>query len=127
MRLSKKELVDLIIKLAREGYTSASIGQVLRDKHEVRSVKQVLGKGIAEVMQEHGVYQELPEDLFNLLKRAVNLREHLAKHRKDKHSRRGLELMESRIRSLVKYYKRRGLLPKDWTYDPEKAKLLVRR
>ncbi|HDI10435.1 MAG TPA: 30S ribosomal protein S15, partial [Euryarchaeota archaeon] len=61
-----------------------------------------------------------------LIKRAVNLREHLDKHPKDLHSRRGLILIESKIRRLVKYYVNKGVLPEGWKYDPEQAKLLVR-
>ena len=56
----------------------------------------------------------------------MNLRKHLEKNKKDYSSKRGLELTESKIRRLVKYYKKRKVLPEDWKYDPEKAKLLVR-
>jgi small subunit ribosomal protein S15 len=126
VKLTKSQVEELIVKLAKKGYTSARIGKVLKEQHGISSVKELLGKGIAKVMREHNVYPEIPEDLFNLLRRAVDLREHLARHRKDRHSARGLEVIESKIRRLAKYYKRKGVLPQDWTYEPEKAKLWVR-
>jgi len=62
---------------------------------------------------------------LNLMKRAVNLRNHLENHPKDLHSRRGLQLIESKIKRLVKYYRRKKVLPENWKYTPETAKLLV--
>jgi small subunit ribosomal protein S15 len=41
-------------------------------------------------------------------------------------SKRGMQLIESKIRRLAKYYKREGKLPEDWAYNLEQAKLLVR-
>jgi len=70
---------------------------------------------------------KFPEDLFNLLKQAVNLRDHLQKNKRDYTSKRGLELLESKIRRLGKYYVRKGVLPEDWQYSPEKAKLLIQK
>lgn len=120
-----EEVEQLVVKLAKEGYSSAMIGLILRDRYGIPSVRDVTGKKITKILAEHGLAPKIPEDLFNLLKRAVNLRKHLEVHRKDKHSRRGLELIESKIRRLAKYYIRKGKLPKDWKYDPEKAKIWV--
>jgi len=63
--------------------------------------------------------------LLNLLKKAVKLREHLNKNKKDSTSKHGLELLESKIRRLSKYYVREKKLPADWKYDAERAKLIV--
>ena len=124
----KKEDVErLVVELAKKKYSSAMIGLILRDQYGIPDVKLITGKKISQIMKEHGLYPEIPEDLLNLLRKAVKLREHLEKHKKDKHSRRGLENLESKIRRLVKYYIRRKVLPKDWTYSPERAKLLVQR
>jgi small subunit ribosomal protein S15 len=78
-------------------------------------------------MKENKLYPKIPEDLFNLLRQAVNLRNHLEKSKKDYTSKRGLELLESKIRRLSKYYSRNKVLPLDWKYDPEKAKLLIQQ
>jgi small subunit ribosomal protein S15 len=125
VKYKKEEVEALVIKLAKEGKSSATIGTILRDQFGIPDVKAITGKSISKIMKENEVYPPIPEDLLNLLRKAVNLREHLEKHKKDKHSRRGLELLESKIRRLGKYYVRKGVLPKDWTYSPEKAKLLV--
>lgn len=122
---SPEEVEQLVVKLAKEGYSSAMIGLILRDQYGIPSVRDITGKKITKILAEHGLAPKIPEDLFNLLKKAVNLRKHLEVHRKDKHSRRGLELLESKIRRLAEYYIRKGKLPKDWKYDPEKAKIWV--
>ena len=127
VKYKKAEVEELVVKLAKEGYTSARIGIILRDQYGIPDVKTITGKSISRIMKEHKVYPEIPEDLLSLLKKAVRLREHLEKHKKDKHSKRGLELLESKIRKLGKYYMRKGILPKDWKYSPEEAKLIVQK
>jgi small subunit ribosomal protein S15 len=127
LKIKKEEVEKLVVELAKKRYSSAKIGTILRDNYGIPDVKIITGKSISQIMKEADIYPELPEDLLFLLKRAVNLREHLEKHKKDKHSRRGLEILESRIRRLAKYYIREGVLPKDWSYDPAKAKLIVEK
>ncbi|TMS41309.1 MAG: 30S ribosomal protein S15, partial [Methanobacterium sp.] len=41
-------------------------------------------------------------------------------------TRRGLRIVESRIRRLVSYYRNEGVLPEDWRYEPNQAALLVK-
>jgi len=125
VRFSPEEIEGLIIELARKGYGPSMIGIILRDQYGIPLVKSILGKGITEVLEEHGMSPPLPEDLLQLIKKAVNLRRHLEEHPKDKHAKKGLIDLESKIHRLVKYYKRVGKLPPDWKYSPEKAKLLV--
>jgi small subunit ribosomal protein S15 len=88
-------------------------------------VKVITKKTITQIQEENGLSSKIPEDLFNLLKKAVALRNHLTKNRKDYTSKHGLELLESKIRRLIKYYVRENRLPKDFVYEPERAKLLV--
>ncbi|EHP88586.1 30S ribosomal protein S15 [Methanotorris formicicus] len=123
--LKPEEVEELVVKLAKEGYQSAMIGMILRDNYGIPDVKLITGKKISKIMKENGIYPEVPEDLLNLMRRAVNLRNHLEQNPKDLHSKRGLQLIESKIRRLVKYYKEKGVLPMDWRYTPEKARLLV--
>jgi small subunit ribosomal protein S15 len=54
------------------------------------------------------------------------MQRHLEKNRKDKVTRRSLEITEQRIRKLARYYVRTGKLPKDWRYERERAALLLR-
>jgi len=126
LRYKPLEVERLVVKLFKEGNPPSKIGLILRDRYGIPSVKQVTGKKISKILEEQKIAPEIPEDLLNLIRRAVNLREHLKMHKKDKHGQRGLILIESKIRRLADYYKEEGKLPKDWNYDPEKAKLLVR-
>ncbi|HEX54828.1 MAG: 30S ribosomal protein S15 [Candidatus Altiarchaeales archaeon] len=119
------EIEELIVKLAKDGNTPSMIGLILRDQYGIPSVKDITGKKLGYFLKKNNLYGDIPEDLHNLIKKAVNLRKHLEQHRKDIHNRRSLQLIESKIRRLVKYYKRSGRLPEDWIYEPEKAKLLI--
>lgn len=123
--LSPSDIEQLVVELAKKGYPPSIIGIVLRDQYGIPLLKQVMGKKVEDVLEKHGIKLVVPEDLFNLMKRAVNLRRHLEEHPKDYHSKRGLIEIESKIHRLVKYYKRVGKLPPDWNYDPEAAKLIV--
>jgi small subunit ribosomal protein S15 len=126
VRYKPFEVEKIILKLAKAGKSSTEIGLLLRDQYGIPNVKLLVGKSINKILKEAGMRPKLPEDLRNLIQRAVNLRKHLKVHRKDVHSRRGLSLIESKIARLARYYKRKKVLPKDWQYDPEKAELLLR-
>ena len=122
---SDKEVEKLVLKMRKDGLKSADIGRILRDQYGIASVKDVTKKTIVQILEENNLISKIPEDLFNLLKRAVRLRNHMEKYRKDYTSKHGLQLMESKIRRLIKYYVREGRLPRDFTYEPERAKLLI--
>jgi small subunit ribosomal protein S15 len=126
-KMKKEEVEGLIIKLAKERYSSAVIGTILRDQYAIPNVKIATGKSVAQIMKESKLYPDLPEDMLNLLKKAVVLRQHLQRQRADHLSEKGLQNLESKIRRLGKYYSRNGVMPKDWKYDPEKAKLIVQK
>jgi len=126
VKYKPKELEDIIENLAKKGLSASRIGTVLRDQYGIPSVRQVTKEKITKIMEKKGVKPELPETLLSLMKRAVSLRNHLEEKKKDYISQRGLELTESKIRRLVKYYKREKVLPMEWKYQPEKAKLLVK-
>lgn len=121
-----KRVEEIIIDLAKRGMSPSMIGLVLRDQYGIPDVKLLTGKKITEILEKHGLKSEIPEDLMNLFKKAVNLRKHLSLHRKDRHNKRGLQLIEAKIHRLIKYYKREGKLPKDFVYDPEKVALMLR-
>jgi len=126
-KMKKEEVEDLVVKLAKEKYSSAVIGTILRDQYAVPNIKIIVGKSIAQIMREQKLYPDLPEDMLNLLRKAVLLRQHLMRQKSDHHSAKGLQNLESKIRRLGKYYSRKGVMSKDWKYDPEKAKLIVQK
>ncbi len=116
----------LVVKLAEEGHPPSMIGILLRDLYGVGSVKKATGKSLTQILEEKGLARPLPEDLANLIRRALRMQRHLEKNRKDKVTRRSLEITEQRIRKLAQYYVRKGKLPKGWKYEREKAALLLR-
>lgn len=123
--LDEDEVEELVVELGREGKQSAEIGSILRDQHAVPDVKAVTGKNITDILEEEDLLPPVPEDLANLMARALNLREHLREHPHDKENRRGLQRLEAHIRSLAKYYKEQEKLPYDWAYDERTAKMVV--
>ena len=123
---SASKIEELVVRLAKDGNSASKIGIILRDQHSVPSVKEAVGKTVVQILEDHGIKRELPEDLMNLIKKAVALRRHLERNRKDFASKYGLGLSEAKINRLAKYYVRMGILPKGWRYEPEKAALLVR-
>jgi len=123
VRYSPEEIVQLVVKLAKEGYTPSKIGLILRDQYGIPSVKKIVGKSITKILEENGIKMEIPEDLLYLIKKAWRIMKHLEKNKKDIVNQRNLMYVESKIRSLVKYYKRIGKLPKEWEYSREIAKI----
>ena len=123
---SKEEIENIILKLAKKGMATAQIGLVLRDQYGVPLTKPLLKKGVSQVVKENKLAGELPEDLMNLLKKAVHLHNHMIKNKSDYTSYRGLEITESKIRKLSGYYRQAGTLPTDWRYKIETARLIVK-
>jgi small subunit ribosomal protein S15 len=89
------------------------------------NAKLLLGKNINRFLMEKAALPEIPEDLGNLMRRALHIRKHLRSNDKDLHNKRALQLMESKIRRLVRYYHDSGRLAPSWEYKPETAEMLV--
>jgi len=123
--LPPEDVEELVVKLAKEGMSTATIGLTLRDQYGIPSVKLVTGKKITAILKENSIEFRLPEDLQNLMKKAIALDDHLKNNPKDIHNKRGLQLVEAKIRRLVRYYKRTGLLPQKWNYSLKNARLLI--
>ena len=68
---------------------------------------------------------EIPEDLYCLIKKAVSVRKHLERNRKDTDSKFRLILIESKIHRLARYYRRSRQLPANWRYESSTASALV--
>jgi small subunit ribosomal protein S13e len=76
-------------------------------------------------MKAVGLKPDIPEDLYFLIKRAVSIRKHLERNRKDIDSKFRLILVESRIHRLARYYKNKSVLPPTWKYESATASALV--
>ena len=114
--LKPKEIESLIAQLAEKGLSMTEIGMVLRDQHAVPDIKAATGKKLLQILQDKQLTSPLPEDLGFLIKKTEKLKAHLSDNHKDLHNRRRLALIESKIRRLAKYYKKRNILSEDWKY-----------
>lgn len=121
------EIEKIIVDLRKDGMSSSQIGLALRDRYGVPDVKLATGKRVTEILREKGLESEIPEDLRNLMQKALGMRKHLAENKKDIHNTRQLQITESKVRRLVRYYVGSGRLPEGWTYKPETAEILLSR
>ncbi len=124
--LNATEIEDIIVKFAKDGMGSAKIGLVLRDQYGVPSVKLATGKNLTQIMKDKEVASNLPEDMSNLMRRAIDLNVHLKNNRGDVSNKRGLNMIEAKIRRLERYYKSRGILPATWKYSLSNAELMLK-
>lgn len=125
IRHKPTEIEGLVLKLAKEGNKPAMIGTIMRDSYGVPSVKVVTGKKVAKILKEGKMGGEVPADLFDLLVKAVRIREHLISNHKDIINKRSLSQIEMKIKRLMEYYRRSGAIPQKWKYTPEVARILV--
>eukprot|EP00005_Dracoamoeba_jomungandri_P003990 CAMPEP_0174249752 /NCGR_PEP_ID=MMETSP0439-20130205/105_1 /TAXON_ID=0 /ORGANISM="Stereomyxa ramosa, Strain Chinc5" /LENGTH=151 /DNA_ID=CAMNT_0015329653 /DNA_START=82 /DNA_END=537 /DNA_ORIENTATION=- len=125
LRTTPEDVEQLICKLAKKGLTPSQIGVILRDSHGIGKVKFVTGNKVLRILKANGLAPELPEDLYCLIKKAVSVRKHLERYRKDKDAKFRLILIESRVYRLARYYKRTNQLPPTWKYDSATASTLV--
>jgi small subunit ribosomal protein S15 len=111
VRLTSEEVEGLVVKLAKEGVPPSKIGVILRDQYAVPLVKTLTGKKLLKILGENNLAPAIPEDLANLIEKARRMQRHLSTHRSDGHNIHRLQLVESKIRRLVRFYKREGILP----------------
>ena len=117
VEVNQSDLTSSILKMHKEdGLTASQIGIILRDEYGVPLVKPILGKTITEVLTENGVKQDMPEDLSRLVKKALGLQKHLRTHNSDRRNVRSLELIESKIHRLSRYYKKGDKIDRNWKY-----------
>ncbi len=118
-----EEVDAFIIKLAKEGHNLSSIGTILRDQYAIPLVKPITGKSVSQTLKSAELAPSMPEDLANLMKKAKRMAVHMEKYRKDAHNKRSMVLIEAKIHKLSRYYKKTGVLPKNWKYIPKIASI----
>lgn len=121
--LSPKEIEELIVKYSKEGLTPSQIGLKLRDQHSIPLVKPITKKSVGEILKENDLQAEMPEDLDNIVRKAVGLQKHLKTNKGDNRNVRSLELIEAKVHRLSVYYKRIDRIPKTWKYKSVVAQL----
>jgi small subunit ribosomal protein S15 len=118
------KIENRVVELAEQGHDPSQIGIKLRDEGvtgtPVPDVKLATGKKITEILEENDAKADLPEDLRNLMKRAIRLREHVRANPQDYQNKRALQNTESKVRRLVDYY-RGDELEADFTYSYDVA------
>ena len=121
--LEPKEIEELIIKYGKDDLSASQIGVKLRDQHSIPLVKPIIKKTISEVLEENDLKTALPEDLDNIVKKAIGLQKHLKINKKDNRNIRSLELIEAKVHRLSVYYKKIGKIPQKWKYKSVIAQL----
>jgi len=127
VEMTAEEVERKVVELYERGVTTSEIGTVLRDRYGVPSVVLVTGEKITAILKGKNIAGEIPEDLLNLMRKALRVRKHVELNKKDVHNKRSLHLTESKIRRLVKYYRREKVLPEEWQYKPEIAEFIMRK
>ena len=117
LRMTGDDVSAIVTKLAKEGRSKSAIGAILRDQHGIPLAKAVTGKTISRILREGKAEASRTEDLDNLVEKARLIREHLERQKSDKMIRHSLQLVESKIRRLGRYYVGKGVLPPTWRYE----------
>ena len=123
VKQNAQEIEELILKYAKDGLTTSEIGVKLRDQYAIPLVRSITKKSITEILEQKGIKQEMPEDLNNIVRKALGLQKHLKTHTSDRRNVRSLELLEAKVHRLSLYYKKIGRIPKTWKYKSVIAQL----
>jgi len=120
---SPQEVEELVVKYSKEGLTPSQIGIRLRDQHSIPLTKPITKKAVGQILREKDLEPEMPEDLENIVKKAVGLQKHLKANKGDRRNVRSLELIEAKVHRLSVYYKKIGRIPQNWKYKSVVAQL----
>jgi small subunit ribosomal protein S15 len=123
VKQNAQEIEELILKYSKDGLTTSEIGVKLRDQYAIPLVRTITKKSITEILEQRGVKQEMPEDLNNIVRKALGLQKHLKTHTSDRRNVRSLELLEAKVHRVSSYYKKIGRIPKTWKYKSVIAQL----
>jgi small subunit ribosomal protein S15 len=78
---------------------------------------------MSQILKENELVSEMPEDLENIVNKAVGLQKHLRENKGDRRNVRSLELIEAKVHRLSVYYKKIGRIPQNWKYKSVVAQL----
>ena len=115
---------ERVVELAEAGHSPSQIGLKLRDEGvqgtPIPDVSLATGRKVTEILADNDADSEIPEDLRNLMERAIRLREHMDENPGDHQNKRALQNTESKIRRLVDYC-RGDELDEEFTYSYDVA------
>ena len=119
-----EKIESRVVELAEQGHDPSQIGLKLRDEGvtgtPIPNVKLATGKKVTDILEEHDAKADVPEDLRNLMERAIDLREHIEANPQDYQNKRSLQNTESKVRRLVDYYRGDEIDP-EFTYSYDAA------
>merc|ERR1739838_272284 len=110
LKCSAEEVVEQIVRMAKKGLRPSQIGVILRFSWCCTGPSHLL-KPSPPHLEDERFGPEIPEDLYHLIKKAVAIRKHLERNRKDTDSKFRLIQTESRIHRLARWYKSKAILP----------------
>ena len=120
---SPKDIEELVVKYSKDGFTPSQIGNKLRDQHSIPLIKPITKKTVDEILKENNLQAEMPEDLENMVKKAVGLQKHLKSNKGDSRNVRSLELIEAKVHRLSVYYKKTNRMRQNWKCKSVVARL----
>ncbi|MCE2498157.1 MAG: 30S ribosomal protein S15 [Nitrosopumilaceae archaeon] len=123
VKQSADEIEKMVVKYSKDGMTPSQIGIKLRDQHAIPLVKVVADKTMGRILEENGLRPDMPEDLENMVRKAIGLQKHLKENHGDRRNIRSLELIEAKVHRLSVYYKKIGRIPRTWKYKSVVAQL----
>ena len=122
------EIEERVVELAEQGHSPSEIGLKLRDEGvngtPIPDVSIATDKKVTEILEENEAQPEIPEDLRNLMAKAVRLRDHMQENQTDYQNKRALQNTEAKIRRLIEYY-RGDEIDADFSYSVDEAKDLI--
>jgi small subunit ribosomal protein S15 len=118
LKYSKEEVESLVVKLAKQGNAPEKIGLILRDSYGIPKANLV-GEKIAKILKKNGLYEK-PRDLMSLVKKINELKKHFNSNKQDRVCKRSIQITESKINKLARYYQKKGVIPVKWKYTHEK-------
>jgi small subunit ribosomal protein S15 len=126
--VEQEAIEQRVVELADEGHSPSEIGLKLRDEGvegtPIPDIKLATGKKVTEILEANDADPEIPEDLRNLMAKAVRLDEHLDENQTDYQNKRALQNTEAKIRRLIEYY-RGDEIDEDFAYSVADAKDLI--
>lgn len=112
LKISKEEIEKEIVELYKQGYKPDEIGEKIKEKYG-KSVKEIVNKKVVKILREKNI-KVFPSDLENLIKKMKDLKKHFEKNKHDYKAKRAIQILEARIRILTEYYKRKGIIDKNF-------------
>ncbi len=81
IKLKAKEIESMIIDLGKQKMSSAKIGIILRDKHGIPKVKEILNKRISQILEENEIIDSSEKD--SVTNKIESIKKHISKNKHD--------------------------------------------